>query len=227
MSAALASNCVLLVDDEKTILDVLTLGFKKAGVETKRVESVEDAIVLLEMQGFAAVVTDKNFPGKSGLELIKYISEKHPHTARLVITGFANTESVLEAIRSGADDYLIKPFESIALVVERVKAAIAHRRTQVERAALAESLREMQRSLRKTESTAFQKMTELELLQNVLELRLEDATSALREKVATLESELASERDRRASLQKTLLALAESADDQLKRRLLAEAEILG
>ena len=36
MSAALASNCVLLVDDEKTILDVLTLGFKKAGVETKR-----------------------------------------------------------------------------------------------------------------------------------------------------------------------------------------------
>jgi bacterioferritin (cytochrome b1) len=61
----------------------------------------------------------------------------------------------------------------------------------------------------------------------VLELRLEDATSALREKVATLESELASERDRRASLQKTLLALAESADDQLKRRLLAEAEILG
>lgn len=226
MSAALASNCVLLVDDEKTILDVLTLGFKKAGIETKRVESVEDAIALMETQGFAAVVTDKNFPGKSGLELVKYISEKHPHTARLIITGFANTESVLEAMRSGSDDYLIKPFESIALVIERVKAAIAHRRTQVERAALAESLREMQKSLRKTESQAFQKMTELDLLQTVLDLKIEDATATLRERVETLETELASERERKASLKKTLRTLAETADENLKRRLLAEAEIL-
>lgn len=222
MSAAPAADLVLLVDDEKTILDVLTLGFKKGGIETRRAESVEDAIVLLEgPQPFAAVVTDKNFPGKSGLELVKYLSEHRPHVARLVITGFANTESVLEAMRLGADDYLIKPFESIALVVERVKAAIAHRRTQLERQKLSDAVKELQKSLRKSESAAFQAVTEFDLLQNVLELKLDEATGDLK-------AQLETERAKVASIKKTLLSLAETVTDEtLKRRLLAEAEILG
>ena len=227
---------VLLVDDEKTILDVLTLSFRKAGIETKRAESVEDAIVLLEGERFAAVITDKNFPGRSGLELLKYLKDKHPHCAALMITGFANTESVLEAMRAGADDYLLKPFESLALVVERVKSAITHRRTQLERALLAEAVHELQKSLRQSESKTFTKMTELDLLQNVVDVRIEDATSELKarlaalegqsEKVAELESELAAEKKKRATLRAALLELAKSADAPLRAKLEAEAAAL-
>jgi DNA-binding NtrC family response regulator len=223
----MSSSLVLLVDDEKSILDVLSLGFKKAGLSVMTAATAEDAIVLLEVHKFAAVVTDKNLPGKSGLELLKLINLNYPHCARLLITGFVSTESVLEAMRQGADDYLLKPFESIMLVVERVKQAIKHRTTQLERETLALALRDMEKSLRKVESKAFQKITELDLFQNVVELRIEDATRELTEKVASLQSQVDTDRERRAALKKTLLDLSASADEKTKKALLAEAEILG
>jgi len=223
----MSGELVLLVDDEKSILDVLSMGFKKAGIEVKTALTAEDAILLLEVQKFSAVVTDKNLPGKSGLELLRIINERYPHCARLLITGFVSTESVLEAMRLGADDYLLKPFESIMLVVERVKQAIKHRTTQMEREALAVAMRDMEKSLRKSESTAFQKVTELDLFQNLVELRIEDATRELNEKVVTLQGQVDSERERRAALKKTLMELSERADEKLKKALLAEAEILG
>lgn len=218
---------VLLVDDEKSILDVLSMGFKKAGISVKTAITAEDAILQLESFKFGAVVTDKNLPGKSGLDLLKVISERYPSCARVVITGFVNTESVLEALRLGADDYLLKPFESIMLVVERVKQAMKHRKVQTEREALAKALREMEKSLRKSESTAFQKGTELDLFQNVVELRIEDATRELTARVGLLEAELEVERERRAVLKRTLAELSAKTEGDLARRLLAEAEILG
>ncbi|MGV3624163.1 MAG: response regulator [Archangium sp.] len=211
---------VLVVDDEQTIVNVLVMGFKKAGIPTKTALTAEDAILLLEEHDFAAVVTDKNLPGKSGLELLRYVNEKRPNCARVMITGFVNTDSVLEALRLGADDYLLKPFESIMLVVERVKHAIAHRRTLAEREALSAALRKLETSLRKSEATAFQSRTELDLFQNVVELKIEDATRALQERVDELEGE-------RLRLRATLKELAAMADDTLKQRLLAEVEILG
>jgi DNA-binding NtrC family response regulator len=223
----MSSSLVLLVDDEKSILDVLSLGFKKAGLSVMTAATAEDAIVLLEVHKFAAVVTDKNLPGKSGLELLKLINQNYPHCARLLITGFVSTESVLEAMRQGADDYLLKPFESIMLVVERVKQAIKHRTMQLERETLALALRDMEKSLRKVESTAFQKITELDLFQNVVELKIEDATRELTEKVASLQGQVDTDRERRAALKKTLLDLSAGADEKTKKALLAEAEILG
>ena len=220
-------DLVLLVDDEKSILDVLSLGFKRAGIPTKTALTAEDAIVLLEVHTFGAVVTDKNLPGQSGLQLLKVINEKYANTARLVITGYVNTESVLEAMRLGADDYLLKPFESIMLVVERVKQAMKHRKVQTEREALARALREMEKTLRKSESTAFQKGTELDLFQNVVELRIEDATSELQARVGKLEAELDAEKERRIATRRTLTELSGKTEGELAKRLLAEAEILG
>jgi YesN/AraC family two-component response regulator len=138
-----------------------------------------------------------------------------------------NTESVLEAMRLGADDYLLKPFESIMLVVERVKQAMKHRKVQMERQALAVALRQMEKTLRKSESTAFQKGTELDLFQNVMELRIEDATRDLILRVSQLETELEAEKERRAATRRTLTELSGKSEGELAKRLLAEAEILG
>ena len=218
---------VLLVDDEKSILDVLSMGFKRAGIPVKTALTAEDAIVLLEAHKFDAVVTDKNLPGKSGLDLLKLINEKHEHTARLIITGFVSTESVLEAMRLGADDYLLKPFESIMLVIERVKQAMKHRKVQMERGQLSKSLRDMEKALRKSESTAFQNGTELDLFQNVMDLRIEDATAELKARVEQLEAELQVEKERKVTLKRLLGELAEKTTGDLAKRLLAEAEILG
>lgn len=219
-------DTVLLVDDEKAILDVLSMGFKKGGIPVKTALTAEDAIVLLETEKFGAVVTDKNLPGKSGLDLLKFVSERYEHCARVVITGYVNTDSVLEAMRLGADDYLLKPFESIMLVVERVKQAMKHRQVQMERAALATALRQMEKTLRKTESTIFQKGTELDLFQNVMDLRIEDATRELTARVSELEAQLEADQERRAAVKRTLTELSSQAEGELAKRLLAEAEIL-
>lgn len=219
-------DTVLLVDDEKAILDVLSMGFKKGGIPVKTALTAEDAIMLLETEKFGAVVTDKNLPGKSGLDLLKFVSERYEHCARVVITGYVNTDSVLEAMRLGADDYLLKPFESIMLVVERVKQAMKHRQVQMERAALATALRQMEKTLRKTESTIFQKGTELDLFQNVMDLRIEDATRELTARVSELEAQLEADQERRAAVKRTLTELSGQAEGELAKRLLAEAEIL-
>jgi DNA-binding NtrC family response regulator len=218
---------VLLVDDEQSILNVLSMGFKKAGLTTTTALNAEDALKLLETMRFDAVVTDKNLPGKSGIDLIKAVSQSSPHCARIVITGFANTESVLEAMRLGADDYLLKPFENIMLVAERVKHAVKFRRVHAEREALGNKLRELEKTLRKSEETAFKKGTELDLFQNVVELKIDDATRELQEKVAALEAQVALDKDKRVALKRTLEELAKSLQGELARRLLAEAEILG
>ena len=98
---------------------------------------------------------------------------------------------------------------------------------QLEREALAATLRELEKSLRKSESVAFQRVTELDLFHTVVELKLEDATCALTDKVAILEADLAIERERRAGVKKLLIELADGAEEKLRKRLLAEAEILG
>ncbi len=237
-------DTVLLVDDEQAVLDVLSLGFKRGGVPVKTALTAEGALTLLDQERFGAVVTDKNLPGKSGLDVIREARARQPHVACVVVTGYVSTESALEAIRLGANDYILKPFDNVMLVVQRVKQAIAHQRVVAERAALGEALRALEKSLRKTEAEAFQKGTELDLFQNVMELRLEDATKDLLTRVAQLESDLQAERDRRESMKRTLGELAGQCRDaaqtvaatskpaaegleKLASRLLAEAEILG
>lgn len=223
----MSTDSVLLVDDEQSILDVLSAGFKRGGLTVQTALSAEEALALLETQRFEAVVTDKNLPGKNGLELLRVVGEQQPHCARIVITGYVNTDSVLEALRLGADDYLLKPFESLMLVVERVKQVMRYHRTQQEREALALELRELEKTLRRSEHTAFQKGTELDLFQNVVDLRIEDATRELQERVSDLEAQVAADRERRAGLKRTLTELAEQTGGELGRRLLAESEILG
>ncbi len=217
---AAAPDTVLLVDDEPPILTVLSLGFKKAAVPTRSAASAEEALALLDTDTFAAVVADKNLPGKSGLELLRVVAERQPDCARIVITGYANMDSVLEALKLGVDDYLLKPFESIALVVARVRQAVAHRRVLAERRALSAALHVLEESLRSSEAEAFDKGTELELLQSVLALKLEDATRSLSARVSALEAE-------RAALGRTLRGLADEADGPLRARLLDEARRLG
>lgn len=183
-------DTVLLVDDEQAILQLLGLAFKKAQIPVKTALTAEEALKFLEVERFGAVVTDKNLPGASGLVLLKKVSEIHPHCARIMMTGFVSTESVLEALKLGADDYLLKPFENLMLLVERVKQVMKYRRTQADREALAVALREMEKSLRKSEAAAMRMGTEVELFQSVLELRIEAATRPLQLKIDALEAQL-------------------------------------
>jgi DNA-binding response OmpR family regulator len=180
---------VLVVDDEPVVLDVLTRALKKGGYPVTTAASGEAAIDALKKEQFGAVLTDKNLPGKNGLEIIKEARRLYPYCACLLMTGYANTESVVEAMRLGANDYLEKPFSELGLVLQRLKAAFDHQRVVFERAALAEGLRYMEQTLKSRDQEVFQNRTELQLLQHVVELKVEDATNAINLQLAKAEGE--------------------------------------
>ena len=180
---------VLVVDDEQVVLDVLKIALKKGGYPVTCVMSAEEAFAALAKEQFGAVLTDKNLPGKNGLEIIKEARRLYPYCACLLMTGYANTESVVEAMRLGANDYLEKPFSELGLVLQRLKAAFDHQRVMFERAALAEGLRYMEQTLKSRDKEVFQHRTELELLQHVVEVRIDDATRDLMVQLSRLEGE--------------------------------------
>ena len=200
---------VLVVDDEPSVLDVLTRTLKKAGYPVTCVASGEAAFEALAKESFGALLTDKNLPGKNGLEVIKEARRLHPYCACLLMTGYANTESVVEAMRLGANDYLEKPFAELGLVIQRLKAAFEHQRVMFESAALVEGLRYMQQTLKSREKEVFAHRTELQLLQHVVEVRVEDATIELSLQVGSLEADRNELQDR---LSKLLRRDAELAD---------------
>jgi two-component system, sensor histidine kinase len=180
---------VLVVDDEQVVLDVLKIALKKGGYTATCVTSAEDAFTALAKEQFGAVLTDKNLPGKNGLEIIKEAKRRYPYCACLLMTGYANTESVVEAMRLGANDYLEKPFSELGLVLQRLKAAFENQRVAFERAALADGLRQMELTLKKSEHEVFTQRTELELLQHVVDLQIDDATRELVVGIAQVEGE--------------------------------------
>lgn len=180
---------VLVVDDEQVVLDVLKIALKKGGYPVTCVTSGEAAFAALAKEQFGAVLTDKNLPGKNGLEIIKEARRLYPYCACLLMTGYASTESVVEAMRLGANDYLEKPFPELGLVLQRLKAAFDHQRVVFERAALAEGLRYMEQTLKSRDQEVFQHRTELELLQHVVELKVDDATREVTMQLRRLEAE--------------------------------------
>src|SRR6267378_3609480 len=89
----------------------------------------------LEQGGIACVLADKNMPGMDGIEMLRRVREAQPHCAFIVMTGYASTESAIEALRLGAVDYLQKPFEDLDLVAHRIEDAIQQVRSDLERSA--------------------------------------------------------------------------------------------
>ncbi|HEX9757645.1 MAG TPA: sigma-54 dependent transcriptional regulator [Nitrospiria bacterium] len=110
---------ILVVDDEKSMRDFLSIVLKKEGYYVSTAEDGEIARQCLEKDIFDLVITDIKMPRMSGLDLLKMVRDFSEETIVLVITAFASTETAIEAMRQGAYDYLTKPFQ-----IEEVKLII-------------------------------------------------------------------------------------------------------
>jgi CheY-like chemotaxis protein len=133
--AADIPSSVLVVDDEPIVLQLFSRVLSEKGLRTRTASSAEEALKLLEQGGIACVLADKNMPGMDGIEMLRRVREAQPHCAFIVMTGYASTESAIEALRLGAVDYLQKPFEDLDLVAQRIEDAIQQVRSDLERSA--------------------------------------------------------------------------------------------
>jgi two-component system, cell cycle sensor histidine kinase and response regulator CckA len=133
--AADMPSSVLVVDDEPIVLQLFSRVLSEKGLRTRTASSAEEALKLLEEGGIACVLADKNMPGMDGIEMLRRVREAQPHCAFIVMTGYASTDSAIEALRLGAVDYLQKPFEDLDVVAQRIEDAIQQVRSELERSA--------------------------------------------------------------------------------------------
>ena len=115
---------VLVVDDDRIILDSLGEFLRLEGYEVERAASFAEAMQVLERRGVDVILSDVNMPGGNGFELLHIIRRKFPETVVIMMTAYGTIESAVEAIKMGAYDYLTKPIidDELKVCVERAVA---------------------------------------------------------------------------------------------------------
>jgi len=111
---------ILVVDDEKSILDLLTAVFEKEDYQVKTSLSVAKALDLINKEDFDLILSDIRFPHKSGMDLLQEVKEKKSEIPVIIITAYGTIKQAVEALKAGALDYVIKPFD-----VDELKIIVA------------------------------------------------------------------------------------------------------
>jgi response regulator RpfG family c-di-GMP phosphodiesterase len=166
MAASAAASRVLYVDDEPVLCRAFARLFQDRGdVQVLAVGSPEEALALLGRESFDVVVSDLRMPGMSGLELLAAARRQAPETRRLLVSGYADFETALDAINEvGIDRLLTKPWQNEE-VRGAVESALRVARLQHENVRVTDELR------RRTE--------ELERINQRLDALVEERTSNL------------------------------------------------
>jgi signal transduction histidine kinase/GGDEF domain-containing protein len=114
---------ILVVDDEEGIRDFLSKALPRMGRFTVELaSSAEEALKKIEQGDFDLVLTDLKMPNTDGLKLVDEITKSKPEVLTVLMTGYGTIDSVLEAMKRGASDYLTKPFnlEEMAVRIQKV-----------------------------------------------------------------------------------------------------------
>jgi len=129
-----STNCaaapILIVDDEPAIRKVLATLLSQAGLSSQAAANPGDALVLLEKTAFAAVISDLRMGATSGFDLLQEVRKRFPNLPFLMATGVDDVRVGVQAMKEGADDYLLKPFD-IDVVLASLHRAL--QRKQLER----------------------------------------------------------------------------------------------
>jgi len=113
---------VLVVDDELIVRESLIGWLKKSGYEVVGAEGGRRALALLNEQDYDLVFLDIKMPDMGGIEVLEQIKALYPQTMVVMITAYGSIETAVQAMKDGANDYLMKPFEpeQLALLVEKL-----------------------------------------------------------------------------------------------------------
>jgi two-component system response regulator FlrC len=107
---------VLLVEDDRSLREALADTLLLAGHDYHAVGSAEEALKAVEREAFSLVVSDVNMPGMDGHQLLGLLRARQPQLPVLLMTAHGAVERAVDAMRQGAADYLVKPFEPKALL---------------------------------------------------------------------------------------------------------------
>ena len=118
------SEKILLVDDEKDFLDVMSERIEARGMEVTKADSAAKALEQVETGGFDAIILDLMMPGMDGLQTLKAIKAKNPDLQVILLTGHATVEKGIEAMKMGAMDFVEKPadLDKLTAIIKKAQA---------------------------------------------------------------------------------------------------------
>jgi DNA-binding NtrC family response regulator len=130
MATSPKKDFILVVDDAPDTLELLQRNLESRGYMVLTAPDAMEAIKILGTTGVDLVITDLKMPGPSGMELIRHIRENFKDIEVMMITGYPTIETAVKAVKSGAEEYLTKPFTDTELfsAVERVLEKVHMRR---------------------------------------------------------------------------------------------------
>ncbi|MEW6132613.1 MAG: nitrogen regulation protein NR(I) [Pseudomonadota bacterium] len=118
------NDAVWIIDDDRSIRWVLEKALEREGIPCEVFNSASEALVRLDKSRPAAVISDINMPGPSGLEFLQHIKEALPRVPVIIMTAYSDLDSAVAAFQGGAFEYLSKPFD-VDAAVELVRRALA------------------------------------------------------------------------------------------------------
>ena len=147
---------LLIVDDEEPVRNLFAQSLRER-YSCETAANAQEALDWLQREPFALAITDVQMPGIGGIELLRKINERYPNTAVIIVSGVDRTQRVIDAIRMGAYDYLLKPcdLDTLELCVDRA----------LERRTLLRNARRYKEDLESRNAELARRKSELERLQ--------------------------------------------------------------
>ena len=135
------SHPILVVDDEEAILDVMSVNLEKKNYIVHTAKTGREALIKAGENSYAVIILDYNLPDMNGFKVLAQLKELDPEIMVIMITAYGTIEMAVEAMRSGAFNYLVKPinYDEMSLVVDK---AIQHHRLLTELSDLRKQLDE-------------------------------------------------------------------------------------
>ncbi len=111
----MGKKSILVVDDDPEMRSILSDGLSKNGYPILLAGDAQEAMRVFEQKPIDLVIADIKLPGENGVELLKQLKKRSLRTPVLLMTGYGSVQSAVEAMKSGAYDYILKPFSLQAL----------------------------------------------------------------------------------------------------------------
>jgi diguanylate cyclase (GGDEF)-like protein len=138
---------ILIVDDEESLRGILSQVLEEDGFIVGEASSGEEALEIFFHKPYPIVFTDIRMGGMSGLQLLEELKRTHPETQVIIITSNASLDSAITALRAGAYEFLLKPFEDLNLISAVAKRAAEKIELMRENQALINKLKEKNQEL--------------------------------------------------------------------------------
>ncbi len=132
---------ILVVDDEWAMQEALRDWLKEDGYEVGLASSGEEAIVQAKQKNWEVILLDLKMPGMDGLEALKRLKEVNPEAEILMMTAYATVDTAVQAMKEGAFDYLVKPFDPDEVEMQ-IKKIVQHKDLVLENLLLRKTLEE-------------------------------------------------------------------------------------